>query len=785
MKIFRKIICAVILAVFTLTLVGCGEDDKTPQLSTPENVQITDEGVISWEAVENADYYIVVLNGSNLKAEGTTYTVGSVVNDFTYQVIAVAESGYKMSAPSVQMTFKGKGVPIIVNPILDTLTVSVTGNQLVGSGQETILKGTVNFVDGNSNNKVTWSIVDGGDYASIDANGKFTAKEVTEDHDVTVRATSVENPEKYGELEIGVACRPDLTQDMLATVKDDYIGFEGYMDIDLYNFGIYETFERTVTLSGISTSMNGERWHASYVDSGTNYTSEINYKNVSGVAQQVVLSLMNDEEYYPMTDDEGKEISWEDAGLYNNFKSLTPDDFTFDMNDWRYYYNGTDKAFLQKVIGSANPYDFDVKRFGLIIESGELLGIYAESNPDYAVVSGYKAIEKLYSYINCGQDNIVVPEIQKFEHNPITDKGTPIDHDTLKEAIDNMQALTSYKLDFTLSSHMAGGYTIGGYYETVTDGDYYFEPYNISFVNNQQVKVPKEGNQYGYHRLSDSLYNSYNYDKKTDGYVAARAFNGDMKNARASFAFAPEIFTSYAVTTVNGKEAKVYYVNDTMCNVASTMYYGLGNDEPLYGLFALSYELLADYTPYIVVQDGHFLEVGWFYFLGDMYGEVRIHYTDLNTAQLPESFKGFDGYVPRVAPSKWQDLTVIDQTIDGGEEEVNAFTYFTKLLGSEEKAAALPFFGSDDLLGDTFGFGFATYFSPGGTQNQVSTVLLYYDVPLSADGTIDAVIKKTQEFLVKNGFTKNAYGEYEKDGVSIMPYDSSLDFCIYIWKTIK
>ena len=791
MKIFKKFICAVLIAVVAFALAGCGDsktpgdDTQTNRLATPQNVRCTDEGLISWNAVEHADFYIVVLNGAKLKATNTNYKVGSVVNDFTYQIIADSSGDeYTQSAPTEVFTFKGKGVPIVPNPLLDTLTVSVTGNQLVGSGRSTKLTATVNFIDGNSNRNVTWSVVDGEEYGTVDEKGTFKAKTVTEDHDVTVRATSNDNSEKYAEIVICVACQPVLTEAMLSTVKDDVISFEGYMDIDLYTFEIYERYVKTVTLSGISTSMNGERWHASYVDSSTGYLASIDYKNNGGIAQQVALSLMNDEEYYPMTDDEGNEVSWADSGLYNNFKNLKVSDFTFDEEDWRYYYSGEDNGFIQKVLASSNPYEFSANRFGLIIEDGELLGIYAESNPDYAVVSGYKAIEKLYSYINCGAENVEVPVIEKFKHNPMTTAGTAIDHDALGAAIDNMRSYDNYKLEFKLSSHMAGGYKIEGYYETVIPGDYYFEPYSITVSNNSEIKTPKIGEQYGYHRLDENTYNSYNFDIETGKYLASRAYNGDMNNMRASFAFAPEIFTATAKATANGRDATVYYVDETMCTVASTMYCGVGNDAPLFGLFAMRYEILADYTPYVVVQDGKFIEVGWFYFLGDMYGEVRIYYSDLVTAKMPDSFVGFNGYVPRIPPSSWNDLTVIDQTVDGNEEEKNAYEFFTGLLGSEEAASSLPFFGTSELLGDTFGFALATYFSPGGTSRQVPCVILYYDVALDGDRSIDRIIKKTQEFLVRNGFTKNAYGEYEKDGVSVKPYDSSLDFWIYVWKTV-
>ena len=786
MKILRKFIGAILIVVFCLAFAGCGKD-KTPQLATPENVACSDEGVISWDGVENADYYIVVLNDIKYRSNTNSYTVGSVVNDFTFAVIAAAESdsGYKNSEPSETQTFKGKGVVVPPAPVIEGLTVTVTGKQLVGSGKSVQLTATVLFPDGDTNKRVTWSIVEGRQYASVDGNGKFTAKEVTEDHDVTVRATCTDNSAVYADIVICVACQPTLTDEMLDGVKDDYISFEGYMDIDLYTFALSERYIRTYQVPGISTHMNGERWHASYIDTASGYTNDLHYRNVDGDAQQVALSLMNDEEYYPMTDEAGEPVSWTDAGLYNNFKSLKASDFEFDENEWRYFYKGTDEVILKNMVASANPYEFEAKRFGMIIEDGELLGIYAESKPSYTVIQGYKSYEKLYAFINCGEDNVKVPEIRKFESNPATAGGGKIDHETLRTAISNMQNLESYKLDFTMSAHMATGYSISGFVETVMEDNYYFEPYDVNTSTN--AVLMKKDAQYGYIKV-DGGYNSYNYDKENERYVAARAFDGDISRARASFAFAPEIFTAWATGIVNGKETQMYYVDESMCHVASTFYYGVGNDMPLYGLFAMMYPYLADYTPFVVVQEGHIVETGFFYFLGDMYGEVVIDYsdfTDYDDVEAPESFKAelFENFEPRVIPASWDELTVIDETIDGNDEEKNAATFFAGLFGSAQDAEDLPFF--TEVLGDTFGFGLATYDTHSGmTSRPVQTVILYYDVPLDVDRSINGTIKRVQEFLVQHGFEKNEYGEYVKGNVSVLPYDSSLDFLIYVWKTV-
>ena len=783
MKILRKFICAIIIVVLAFAFTGCGNETK--QLATPENVTISDEGVIQWDEVENADFYLVVLNDLKYRSNTNSYTVGSVVNDFTFAVIAAAESGsgYRNSEPSETQTFTGRGVAVTPDPLIEGLTVSVTGKQLVGSGKSTQLTATVSFPDGNMNKRVSWSIVEGRQYASVDGNGKFTAAEVTEDHDVVVRATSTDNREKYAEIVICVACQPALSDEMLDGVKDDYISFEGYMDIDLYTFALSERYIRTYQVPGIATHMNGERWHASYIDTASGYTNDLHYRKVNGNAQQVALSLMNDEEYYPMTDEAGEPVSWTDAGLYNNFKSLKASDFEFDDDDWRYYYKGTDEVILKNMVASANPYEFDAKRFGLIIENGELLGIYAESKASYTVIQGYKSYEKLYAFINCGADDVKVPEIKKFESNPATVGGGQIDHETLRTAISNMQNLESYKLDFTMSSHMATGYTISGFVETVMKDNYFFEPYNVNTSTN--AVLMQENAQYGFVKVEGG-YNSYNYDKEEDRYVAARSFEGDISKARASFAFAPEIFTAWSTGTVNGKETSIYYVNESMCHVASTFYYGVGNDMPLYGLFAMMYPYLADYTPFVIVQEGHIVETGFFYFLGDMYGEVVIDYsdfTDYDSVEPPETFKAdlFEHFEPRIAPASWNELTVIDETMNGNDEEKNAAEYFAGLLGAAE-VENLPFFG--EVLGDTFGFALATYATHGGnTSRKLETVVIYYDVPLDTDRTINGTLKAVQEFLVREGFKKNEYGEYVKGNVSVLPYDSSLDFLIYVWKT--
>ena len=114
-----------------------------------------------------------------------------------------------------------------------------------------------------------------------------------------------------------------------------------------------------------------------------------------------------------MQADDGSSVSWEDAGLYNNLKGLKLSDFQFNEKTWRYEYVGSDERLDEKIVASANPYDFIADGFSLIIEDGEILGIYAKSKDDYSIAVGYKAIQELIVAINF-DETVDVKRITKF-----------------------------------------------------------------------------------------------------------------------------------------------------------------------------------------------------------------------------------------------------------------------------------------------------------------------------------------------------------------------------------
>jgi len=115
--------------------------------------------------------------------------------------------------------------------------------------------------------------------------------------------------------------------------------------------------------------------------------------------------------------------------------------------------------------------------------------------------------------------------------------------------------------------------------------------------------------------------------------------------------------------------------------------------------------------------------------------------------------------------------------VDGNKQAV-ALEYMKKYFKDELIADKIPYFGL--ALQDTYGFGMpSVYTSSHGSRGALA---FYFDVPLDMDYTITSSMDTLGKFLVKNGYEKNTYGEYVKDGIYIAPTDSQLDFIIYVWK---
>ena len=772
------VICLILLIVFS----GCGKKEKI--LNTPNNVVLSDSGLLSWDAVENAESYTVTINDKTFTTKTTSYQVQSLSTDFTYSVTANAE-GYTSSIPSAKGTYQ---VPY--TPPVDTtpeIAVAISGKSEVRYGSPITLSA---HVSGTEDQTVIWSVVSGGDLVDIDnISGKITAKSLNKGGIVEVRAISLADESCYGSKAITVLTPPALTQDMIDILANQTkLGFEGFINISLYTIGVMEKFYMSSSTT-IKTSLDGEHWYAEYDNLDLGIVSQLYFKNDNGIASQVGVSFENEEQYAPMLDDNGDKVSWLDSGLYNNFKGLTVSDFRFNEEKWCYEYVGADKDLPQKMVSAANPYDFKALSLSLIIEDGEIMGIRAWSDSDYSIASGYRAVQELIVAVNFGE-TVDVPIISKYPTDP---NGN---HDPLIEAIANMREQTNYTLDYveTTASYLTSGYVTSGFTETVTDGICYFDPFNVKYSSDGQEIRTYTNVPYGYVKVSDSLYNAF-YSDGADGFTATRAWEGDFSATKPTFAFAAEIFTSYyEEKDEDTDEVKsiTYYVDEPMSSVASTFYYGVGNDIQLYGIFATTGYISSteSFTPFVVVEKvdgiGYIITEACFYFyLGSIYGVVEIEYSDFGVAEVKEEEAAklqSPVYESREVPTRWNELTVIvsnDEISMEEDEEVRADIAINDFFDDPEMAEKLPFFG--EVLGDTYGFGLTTFHLPTGSNAAKPAIVFYYDVPLDMDYTIDSSLALVYEFLVQEGFTRSPSGEFVKGNLHVSPLDVSLDFTIYVW----
>ena len=779
----KKIVSLILVCVLLLTsLSACGTNVKI--LAAPQNVILSDTGLLTWDAVEHAESYTVTIGGKTYSTTTNFYQVPSLSVDFTYSVVAEAK-GYTSSPPSKEGTYLVPYTPPV--DTTDKIAVAISGKSEVRYGTPITLSANVS---GTEDQTVIWTVTEGADLVELDAiSGKLTAKSLNKGGIVEVRAISLADESCYGSKIITVLTPPELTQDMIDLLAEqDKLGFEGFINISLYTIGVMEKFYMSSSTT-VKTSLDGEHWYAEYDNLDLGIVSQLYFKNDNGIASQVGVSFENQEEYAPMLDENGSKVSWRDSGLYNNFKGLTVSDFEFNVEKWRYEYIGADEELPQRMVASANPYDFEAVNLSLIIEEGEIMGIRALSASDYGIASGYRAVQELTVAVNFGE-TVDVPTISKYPTDPDGN------HDPLIEAIANMQKQTNYTVDFveTTASYLSNGYVVSGFTETVTDNICYFDPFNVKYSSDGQEIRTYTDAPYGYLKVNDSLYNAF-YSNGEDGFAATRAWKGDFDATKPTFAFAAEIFTSYyEEKDEDTDEVKsiTYYVDAPMSAVASTFYYGVGNDIQLYGIFATTGYLSANesFTPFVVVEEvdgiGYIITEACFYFyIGSIYGVVEIKYSDFGTAKVEKEEEAklkAPLYESREIPTSWKELTIV-MSNDGSsieeDEEMRADLALNEFFDDPDMAEKLPFFGK--VLGDTYGFGLTTFHLPSGADSAKPAIVFYYDVPLDMDYSIEDSLSLVYEFLVEEGFTRNSRGEFVKGNLHISPLDVSLDFTIYVW----
>lgn len=765
-KTMKKFISIFLALIMILAFAGCDDTPDTPdtgdtgnnggngqtsepvQLAAPKDLNLSGDGTISWSYVPNATSYLVTADGASATVSETSYKLsgGLPAHDFTYSVIAKAE-GY-LDSPEAAGSYT---VP--------DATVSILGAQNVASGATAQYNATVSGAV--SDKTVTWSVTNGGEYASISNTGLLTAKEVTGDQIITIRATSNGNDTKYAEKTVTVRAYTELTQEMLDTLAHETtVEFLSTIDIDIYSIGSRPEYLGSTQLDS-KTAMDGTHWYASYqTGDGTGLSYDMYVTKANDVANVVSVSLMNEEELVPMLDDDGNELNWEEAGMYNCFsgslenpRGFQVSDFEFDGETFAWTYKGNDKALMQRMISAAIPYEFTPKTISLIVEEGEVLGFTAVSENDTQVSPGDNATMTLSAVVNYGE-KVTVPTIGKFKFDEEI-------HTPLKEALDNMHALESYTMIYrNLEQNALTGSSMDytGYKETVTADACLYEDFTWEFLTSaDDIHYEYSGYKYGFKQVESGLYDQFVLEG--DHYAATRAFHGDVKDARPGLNFAAEIFTGYAKGEA-GDDYDMYYEVDSSMNIVATEFYRYVDVlDQLYGLYASVGNTGTRYIrPSVTVNDGYITEIQFYYYMGYVSGVIEIEFSDFNSAAIEEDIT----FTKRDVPTSWDGI--LFNAYDDEEFQGQLFEpYAQSYLGTAEE---IPFFG--DALGDCFAWAIdAFYRSDDGRTHKA--VEMWYDVPADLDYTIESSINKVRDWLETQDYTKTA----TKEGTGGIIYEYS------------
>ena len=126
---FKKIICGSIVALGLPVVCACGEK---PLLSTPKEVSIDQTtNMITWQEVDNAEYYLVEINGKTYQTTSASFPAGDIINKggkFYIRVLALdQDEDFLPSKYSEYISIENLFA-------FNTPVLSVSGNVLSWSG---------------------------------------------------------------------------------------------------------------------------------------------------------------------------------------------------------------------------------------------------------------------------------------------------------------------------------------------------------------------------------------------------------------------------------------------------------------------------------------------------------------------------------------------------------------------------------------------------------------------------------------------------------------------------
>lgn len=144
----KKIVLFIVFLSFTFGLAACNKEIDF-ELEPPTNVAINN-GVVSWDAVDQADHYIVFIDTAENEVQTTSFDLKSkslAVGSYSISVVAVKDD--KLSLPSTVLTYlveeQGSGALLAPTNVSISTTGVVTWNSVSGATSYTVHVGSLSF----------------------------------------------------------------------------------------------------------------------------------------------------------------------------------------------------------------------------------------------------------------------------------------------------------------------------------------------------------------------------------------------------------------------------------------------------------------------------------------------------------------------------------------------------------------------------------------------------------------------------------------------------------------
>ena len=226
------------------------------------------------------------------------------------------------------------------NTVIDKVDIDITGLGILGPSTVNDVSNTAQFQvtyspSNTTQRSITWSVVSGSDYASIDGNGKLTVKSNAKGSEVKVRATSTDKPNIYAEKSVNVTY---FSAEVSISFQKDSIGVEAKAGTVTNTFTTTGLTNLRVSASGGMTITTGP--------SITGYLIGFAYaENTGNSAKMATVTLTGDR-----TDGKGtfsksytvlqkaaaasvEDPSWDlPSSFYQEYLTLNPAGGTFDIN---------------------------------------------------------------------------------------------------------------------------------------------------------------------------------------------------------------------------------------------------------------------------------------------------------------------------------------------------------------------------------------------------------------------------------------------------------------------